>query len=229
MTPLKFGILMIPYQTMDVAGPLDILSNASKQFLGSPNMKELLQVEYDMEPEGKERESYINIGDRGIDIEFLHIGFSMEPVALTAGFSANPTTTVKECPPLDYLLVGGPDPALQLHPEFAKFVKEHVAAGKGLFCTCTGAFAIATTGVLDGKKATTNHVVLPSAKKLFPKIHWVEEQWAIDGNIWTAGGACAGMDMFAEWVRKHCDADVAAVANRMLDFHPRGLDKKLIV
>lgn len=60
----------------------------------------------------------------------------MEPVFLTAGFSVNPTTTVEKCPPLDYLLVGGPDPSENhLTPEFVTLLKEHVAAGKGLFLT----------------------------------------------------------------------------------------------
>lgn len=81
---------------------------------------------------------------------------------------------------------------------------------------------------MDGKKATTNHVCLDVAKAQFPKVSWEKDQWVVDGNIWSAGGACAGMDMFAAWVRKNYDADVAEISNRMLDFQPRGLDKKFV-
>lgn len=82
----------------------------------------------------------------------------------------------------------------ELKPEFAEFVKKHVENGKGLFTTCTGAFALSGSGVFDGRRATTNHMALEMAKKARPQVNWIEEQWVEDGNIWTAGGACAGME-----------------------------------
>lgn len=88
--------------------------------------------------------------------------------------------------------------------------------------------AVASSGILDGKKVTTNHMGLDVAKAQFPKVYWEKDQWVVDGKIWSAGGACAGMDMFAAWVRKNYDADVAEISNRLLDFQPRGLDKKFV-
>lgn len=83
--------------------------------------------------------------------------------------------------------------SFELKEDFAEFIKKHVKDGKVLFTTCTGALAIASTGVLDGKRATVNHDLLEMAKVIVPAVNWEKKQWVVDGNLWTAGGACAGM------------------------------------
>jgi hypothetical protein len=52
--------------------------------------------------------------------------------------------------------------------------------------------------VLEGKKATTNRVMLDVASKMFPGTEWVDRRWVVDAGcfdgaeIWTAGGAGCG-------------------------------------
>jgi transcriptional regulator GlxA family with amidase domain len=211
MAPLNFGILMIPYQMLDIAGPLDLLCGASKTLLtslagaGVPGCAEMLL--------------------KAIDIEFHHINETMDPVTMTGGHRVLPTTTCDDCPPLDFLLIGGPDfTTYTLSPRFAEFIKEHVKAGKQLFTDCTGGLAIASSGVLDGREATTNHAVLEIAKKVAPKVKWVEKQWVEDGNVWTAGGACAGMDMMAHWLIKNYGMELAKFSFYGLDYEPRDIE-----
>ena len=211
MAPLNFGILMVPYQMLDVAGPFDIIHSSTKEALsffaaaGIPGYAEVLP--------------------QALDITFHHISETLEPVAIYGGLKLLPTTTCDTCPPLDFLLVGGPDPFGYKIPErFADFLREHVKAGKQLFTTCTGALAIASSGVLDGKTATANNGVLAAASQVAPKVDWVEKQWVEDGNVWTAGGACAGMDMIAHWVIKNLGMELAKLVFYGLDYEPRDVD-----
>lgn len=212
MAPISFGILMVPYQIIDVAGPIDILTiiePSTIKTLQTANLPEALAIS----PQD------------GVDIVFHHINETMDPVILTASLSVNPTTTCDDCPRLDYLIIGGPDPfTYELPDRFAAFLRTHVASGGGVFTTCTGAFTIASSGVLDGKKATTNHGFLASAKEKFPKVDWVKKQWVVDGAFWTAGGASAGMDMMAQWVTEKYGMEVAKVAFQGLDFEPRDVN-----
>ncbi|RFU28664.1 hypothetical protein B7463_g7688, partial [Scytalidium lignicola] len=215
MAPAKninFGILCIEYQAIDVAGPMDILFNASHQVISQ-------YAQIGVVPQG--------IVEKASPITFHHVGETLDPVPLTGNMKIVPSTTCDTCPELDYLLIGGPRPTDQLSPTFTKFVQEHVAAGRGLFTTCTGAMAIGNTGVLDGKNATVNHELLELGKTMYPKVHWTKaKQWVVDGNIWTSGGACAGMDMIAHWVEQTFGKEVAGVAYRMLDFEARDVDGK---
>lgn len=110
----------------------------------------------------------------------------------------------------------------ELPKSFQDFIRAHVSAGKVLFTTCTGAITVAQTGILDGKKATMNHSFFEYAKKHHPRVNWtIDAQWVIDGNIWTAGGACAGMDMLASWVMERVGMDLAKFAFATLDYEPR--------
>jgi len=211
MAPIHFGVLMIPYQTLDVAGPLDILSSCSKALLAP--------VEAAGFP------GFEGITEKAIDIEFHHINETMDPVQLTAGVKALPTTTCDDCPPLDFLLIGGPDPlTFHLSDRFAEFLRAHVKAGGGVFATCTGAWAISSSGILDGKRATTNHEFLEIAKQSVPTVKWEREQWVVDGQFWTAGGACAGMDMMASWVIQNYGMELAKMGFSTLDFEPRDIN-----
>ncbi|PQE25304.1 dj-1 family protein [Rutstroemia sp. NJR-2017a BBW] len=212
MAPIQFGVLMVPYQTVDVAMPLDVLSICSKSLMAS--------IESGGTP------GAAGMVEKAIDIEFHHINDTMDPVELTAGFKVLPSTTIEKCPPLDLLLIGGPD-AMNYHlPEtFKKFIRNHVNAGKIIFATCTGALTMSESGVLDGKNATVNHVMVEAAKQINPKVKWTKEtQWVVDGNVWTAGGACAGMDMVAHWVMKNYPPELVKLGFSLLDYEPRDVN-----
>jgi transcriptional regulator GlxA family with amidase domain len=124
MAPIQFGVLLIPFQLMDVAGPLDVLSSSSIPYL---RHGEALGVP-------------AALASQGIDIEFHHIGETMDPVTHTAGFRSTPTTTCATCPPLDYLLIGGPDPEYlqEMSPVMTAFMRERAKEVKIFFTTCSG-------------------------------------------------------------------------------------------
>jgi transcriptional regulator GlxA family with amidase domain len=212
MAPLQFGVLVYDFQAIDVIGPTDLVNSSSKAYL------QALSGFMKIDPE---------VLSRTRDITFHHIGITRDPVIIaSSSITLVPTTTVDECPEVDILLLGGPDPVtFELHPKFADLIQNHVAAGKLLFTTCTGAAVAAAAGVLDGKNATVNHAVVPFVKQKFPNVNWTDEKkWVVDGNVWTAGGAVAGMDMFAHWLKDTFGLDVLILASSLLDYEPRDID-----
>ena len=71
--------------------------------------------------------------------------------------------------------------------------------------------ALAVAGLLDGKRATSNKKAFDWVASLGPKTLWVPEaRWVEDGNIITAGGVAAGMDMALRLVERLAGAEVAA-------------------
>ncbi|KPM41436.1 hypothetical protein AK830_g5121 [Neonectria ditissima] len=212
MAPIHFGCLVFDYQAIDVIGPTDLLNSASKDYIRMSS------------PFTSATEETIA---RAPEFVFHHIGITREPVQLfSSAITLVPTTTVDECPELDCLLVGGPDPvSFELHPKFAELIQRHVAAGKLLFTTCTGPGVVASTGVLDGKSATINNMGFKLVQELYPKVKWtIEKKWVVDGNIWTGGGAVAGMDMFAHWLKESFGSDVLTQGASILDYEPRDIN-----
>jgi putative intracellular protease/amidase len=216
-TKLQFGVLMHPYQAIDCVGPLDVLSSSSK-----PYLEPLLGL-------GLYDES---VPEKALDYDFHYIKDTLEPSTHTAGLRLVPTTTLDTCPKLDYLLVGGPDPAWTQDPSFpkyAKFVQERIPELKIVFATCTGAMVLGAMGVLDGLNATVNHQLIGPARQMCPKVKWTDEkQWIVDGKFWTAGGAVAGMDMMAQWVIENSTRDAAECGWGFLDYEPRDVYGKLL-
>ncbi|KAF4454384.1 hypothetical protein F53441_3101 [Fusarium austroafricanum] len=212
MAPLHFGTLVYDYQAIDVIGPVDLVNSSSKPYIEA--LSAFMKIPEDT-------------SSRAPEWVFHHIGITKDPFVLqTSNLPIIPTTTVDECPELDVLLLGGPDPAnFELHPKYAELIQKHVAAGKVLFTTCTGATVAAAAGVLTGKNATINHCAIPLARQRFPDVKWTDEKkWVVEGNIRTAGGAVAGMDMVAQWMKEKFGMDILTLATSLLDYEPRDID-----
>lgn len=61
---------------------------------------------------------------------------------------------------------------------------------------CTGSALLAKTGLLDGKKATSNKRSFEWAKTSSDKVDWIKQaRWVVDGKYYTSSGISAGMDM----------------------------------
>ncbi|KAF2024318.1 class I glutamine amidotransferase-like protein [Setomelanomma holmii] len=142
---VHFESLVYKYQTMNVAGPFDFINLASRRV-----------AEYG-HSHGAVSQSTI---DAAHNFHFHHISETLDAGELmSSGFKITPTDTLDDAPELDYLLIGGPMPeTFEFPARYVEFIKHHHAAGKTILTTCTGAAALASTGLLDGKNATVNNV-----------------------------------------------------------------------
>jgi transcriptional regulator GlxA family with amidase domain len=78
---------------------------------------------------------------------------------------------------------------------------------------CSGAFVLAAAGLLDGRPATTHWALAGQLAQMYPKVEVRPDRLYVDdGDVLTAGGGAAGMDLRLHLLREHCGA---AVANRL--------------
>ena len=91
----------------------------------------------------------------------------------------------------------GSDPVL-----FA-WLRRAAAAGVRVIGICTGVFALAQSGVLDGYRCCVHGYHLPEFEERFPHIHAVADQiFVADRNRITCAGGAASMDL-AGWLLEH--------------------------
>ena len=96
--------------------------------------------------------------------------------------------------------------------DLLEFIKHQAPGAKYILSVCTGSWVLAGTGLLDGRKATTNKAAFRSCKVVYlklrgliinghasiqaatsDKIDWIPKaRWVVDGNIWTSSGVSAG-------------------------------------
>ncbi len=95
-------------------------------------------------------------------------------------------------------------------------VRRAAAGGARVASICTGAFVLAATGLLDGRRATTHwHSAAELARRhpgvsVDPNVLYVD-----DGAVLTSAGAAAGLDLCLHLVRQDLGAEIAAHAARM--------------
>lgn len=98
--------------------------------------------------------------------------------------------------PVRILLVPGAAPQV-LPKEKAFFEAGKAAAQKAeyVLTVCTGSFLVAQTGLLKGRKATSNKKALPMVMKRVPDVNWQKKARRVaDGKFYTSSGITAGMD-----------------------------------
>jgi transcriptional regulator GlxA family with amidase domain len=82
---------------------------------------------------------------------------------------------------------------------------------------CTGAFALATAGLLEGRRATTHWAYCGSLAGEHPGIDVdAEPIYVRDGAVWTSAGVTAGMDLTLAMVEDDLGRAVALEAARWL-------------
>jgi AraC family transcriptional activator FtrA len=90
--------------------------------------------------------------------------------------------------------------------------------GTRIVSFCTGAFLLAAAGLLDGRRATTHWAWAAELAERYPAV-LVDQQalYVDDGQVLTAAGNAAGIDLSLHIVRQDYGAEIAAaVARRMV-------------
>jgi transcriptional regulator GlxA family with amidase domain len=83
-----------------------------------------------------------------------------------------------------------------VNPDFLAELNRLAEASRMVATVCTGSLLLSATGLLDGRRATSNKMVFQQVKAYAPKVNWLgKARWIEDGKYFTSSGVSAGMDM----------------------------------
>lgn len=120
------------------------------------------------------------------------------PVRSGQGPSAMADYGFDDCPPLDMLLIPGGDGTRTEvdNPVMIDWLRRRVPEISNVMTVCSGTALLARTGLLDGRRATTNKMFFNEVAESGPRVQWVREaRWVEDGKYATSSGVSAGIDM----------------------------------
>jgi len=103
-----------------------------------------------------------------------------------------------DCPHLDLILIpGGIGTRKEISNQaLLEWLKARAEKAEVVTTVCTGTAILAHTGLLDGRRATTNKRAFKWVAEQSAKVNWIREaRWVEDGKFATSSGVSAGIDM----------------------------------
>ncbi|CAE6743497.1 HTH-type transcriptional regulator CdhR [Paraburkholderia nemoris] len=184
-------------QALDVAGPVDVFSEANR-FIAPQDRYEVTLLSAEPGPL-RASNGMTLVADATFDQARRPFG-----LALVAGGPALPDGAAPDTRLLDWL--------------------SRVATQCERFGSiCTGAFALGHAGLLDARKVTTHWQHAAQLAEQFPRAHVdFDRIYLRDGNLVTSAGVTAGIDLSLALVAEHHGPHTAlAVAKRLVVFAQR--------
>ncbi|MBF6237963.1 helix-turn-helix domain-containing protein [Nocardia otitidiscaviarum] len=110
------------------------------------------------------------------------------------------------------------DEGKPLPPDLIDALRAAHAAGARMVSLCTGAFALAEAGLLDGRRATAHWMHTAQLAERYPEVRVDDSVLYVDnGDVLTSAGMTAGLDLCLHLVRRDLGSRVAnQLARRMV-------------
>ncbi|KUM73943.1 GlxA family transcriptional regulator [Streptomyces griseorubiginosus] len=143
-------------------------------------------------------------------------------VRTSSGLTVIPDCGVADISDVGTLIVPNADAIPALEAEAARAFGALAGRAQRIASVGTGAFLIAETGVLDGRRATTNWALSDELARRFPDITVDSRDTVVkDGHVTTAGGGTSAIEMALTLVEEDLGRDVAQQIAQFLVIHLR--------
>ncbi|WP_449063595.1 transcriptional regulator FtrA [Planomonospora algeriensis] len=119
------------------------------------------------------------------------------------------------------IVPGVPDVRGEVSPGVVAALRAARDRGARVVSICSGAFALAAAGLLDGREATTHWRYAELLQRRFPSVRVRPDVLYVDdGDVLTSAGSAAGLDLLVHLVRRDHGAGVANTVARRLVIPP---------
>jgi transcriptional regulator GlxA family with amidase domain len=141
----------------------------------------------------------------------------LEKEVHAGAFNLRPRWGLRTLAKADTVMIPGvADPLAPVPKAVVRAIRGAAGRGSRIASICSGAFVLAATGLLDGRRATTHWLAAEELARRYPNITVDPSVLYIDnGQILTSAGAAAGLDLCLHLVRRDYGAAVAAEAARI--------------
>jgi len=163
----------------------------------------------------------VNIPGRKFDAFSLYtVAESAAPITASGGLKITPNYTIANAPAPKVIVIPAQSPASE---STKAWIRNATKSTDVTMSVCTGAFVLASTGLLSGKSATTHHGAYVDLAMQYPDIHVQRgARFVESGNLASAGGLTSGMDLAFRVVERYFGRDVASQTATLLEYQGQG-------
>jgi transcriptional regulator GlxA family with amidase domain len=148
------------------------------------------------------------------------IGLSKETPLSGGAFIANAHKLITEVDQTDLIVIpafdGPPQEAIEANKEFIPFIIDQYKKGTEIASLCMGAFILAETGLLNGRKCSTHWIAANDFRKMYPDVDLVDGKVVTEEQgIYSSGGAFSYLNLILHLVEKYAGRDMAVFASKV--------------
>jgi transcriptional regulator GlxA family with amidase domain len=168
----------------------------------------------------------------GRTYRLLTVGETIEPIQTDTSLKLIPNHTFPEVPTPYCLIVPGGEAAMTAveNDALRGYIRSAGKSADVLASIGTGSLILAANGFLDGRKATTHWRHARQLEDLGAT--YVRQRWVEDGNVITAAGTTAGIDMALHLLSRLTSVSAARRMQLIIEYDPQppfgGIDRDLM-
>jgi transcriptional regulator GlxA family with amidase domain len=144
-------------------------------------------------------------------------------VRCAKGLRIQPDHRLADAPELDVLLVpGGQGTRREVdNPALIGWLRGAASRARWVTSVCTGALLLCEAGVCAGRRVTTHWAFIETLRKRYPDTEVLSHRrYVRDGQLVTAAGISAGIDMALWLVGQVWDVETARQTQRAMEYDP---------
>ncbi|MBH4026793.1 GlxA family transcriptional regulator [Pseudomonas aeruginosa] len=132
------------------------------------------------------------------------------------GLQITPDAGTDNAPAVDCVIVcGGVGIQRSVTREHVTFLQAQARQGRRLGAVCTGSWALARAGLLDGYDCSVHWECLAAMQEAFPRVAMSTRLFSIDRNRFTSSGDTAPMDMMLHLIGREHGRELSAAISEM--------------
>lgn len=155
----------------------------------------------------------VNMGQPGF-CQVQLVGLSKTTPAAGGKYIVNADATIDQIAKTNLIVIpaldGDMPKLIEENKEFLPWIIQQHQNGAEVASLCVGAFLLAATGLIDGRKCATHWAAANDFRKMYPQVNLVEEKILTDEQgIYTSGGAFSYLNLILYLIEKYAGRDIA--------------------
>jgi transcriptional regulator GlxA family with amidase domain len=148
------------------------------------------------------------------------VGLSKETPISGGSFTVNAGLLIGDVKKTDLIIIPALDgeitSAIENNKEFIPWIIQQHQDGAEVASLCMGAFLLASTGLVKGKKCATHWMAANDFKRMFPDVELVTEKIITDEQgIYSSGGAFSYLNLILYLIEKFAGREMAVLSSKV--------------
>jgi transcriptional regulator GlxA family with amidase domain len=157
------------------------------------------------------------------ELEVLTIAERSGAIRCAKGLRVLPDRTLDAAGELDVVLVpGGQGTRREVeNPVLIEWLRKQAPRATWMTSVCTGALLLCEAGFARGRRVTTHWAFVEPLRQRYPDVQVLDDaRYVRDGNLVTAAGVSAGIDMALWLCGQIWDPATARTTQRLMEYDP---------